>query len=62
MPMALTTNLRDYLVTAAWRAELGQGLVEYSLILTFIAVVAITAVTFLGSDISSALSSIAQAL
>lgn len=42
--------------------EDGQGLVEYSLILAFIAVVAIVAVTFLGTDISSALSSIGNAL
>jgi Flp pilus assembly pilin Flp len=60
--MALTTNLREALAAAAWRAELGQGLVEYSLVLVFIAVVAVAALTFLGSDISSALSSIAGAL
>lgn len=42
--------------------EDGQGLVEYSLILAFIAVVAIVAVTFLGTDLSSALSSIGNAL
>jgi Flp pilus assembly pilin Flp len=45
-----------------WREDNGQGLVEYSLILAFIAVVAVVAVTFLGSDISSALSSIGLAL
>lgn len=42
--------------------ENGQGLVEYSLILVFVAVVAIAALTFLGTDISSALSSIGLAL
>jgi Flp pilus assembly pilin Flp len=42
--------------------EDGQGLVEYSLILAFIAVVAILAVTVLGTDLSSALSSIGNAL
>ncbi|MGO9884713.1 MAG: Flp family type IVb pilin [Solirubrobacteraceae bacterium] len=42
--------------------EDGQGLVEYSLILAFIAAVAILAVTFLGTDLSSALSSIGNAL
>ena len=42
--------------------ENGQGLVEYSLIMVFIAVVSIVALTFIGSDISSALSSIGLAL
>jgi Flp pilus assembly pilin Flp len=42
--------------------EAGQGLTEYALILFFIAVVAIAALTFLGSDISSILSQVANAL
>jgi Flp pilus assembly pilin Flp len=42
--------------------ESGQGLVEYSLILVFVVVVAIAALTFLGSDISLALSSIGNHL
>jgi Flp pilus assembly pilin Flp len=42
--------------------EAGQGLTEYALILFFIAVVCIAALTFLGSDISSLLSSIANSL
>jgi Flp pilus assembly pilin Flp len=44
------------------REETGQGLSEYALILFFIAVVAIAALTFLGSDISSLLSKVANAL
>jgi pilus assembly protein Flp/PilA len=42
--------------------EEGQGLAEYALILAFIAVVAISALIFLGSDISSLLSKVANAL
>ena len=42
--------------------ESGQGLVEYSLILAFVAVVAIAAVTFLGSDLSVAFSHIGTSL
>jgi Flp pilus assembly pilin Flp len=44
------------------RDEAGQGLAEYALILAFIAVVAITALIFLGSDISSMLSKVAEDL
>jgi pilus assembly protein Flp/PilA len=50
------------LVTKAVRDETGQGLTEYALILFFIAVVAIAALTFLGSDISSILSQVANSL
>jgi Flp pilus assembly pilin Flp len=39
--------------------EEGQGLAEYALILTFIAVVAILALTFLGTQISTLLSNVA---
>jgi pilus assembly protein Flp/PilA len=44
------------------RDEEGQGLAEYALILAFIAVVAISAVLLLGSDISSLLNKVAEAL
>jgi Flp pilus assembly pilin Flp len=44
------------------RGEEGQGLAEYALILFFIAVVAIAALTFLGSDISSLLSKVGEKL
>jgi pilus assembly protein Flp/PilA len=43
---------------AALRREDGQGLAEYALILALIAVVAILALVFLGTQISSILSSI----
>jgi Flp pilus assembly pilin Flp len=44
----------------ALRSEEGQGLAEYALILTFIAVVAILALTFLGTQISSLLSNVGK--
>ena len=40
----------------------GQGLVEYALILAFVVVVAIVALTFLGSDVSQAISNIGNSL
>jgi Flp pilus assembly pilin Flp len=42
--------------------EEGQGLAEYALTLTFIAVVAIVAATFIGADISSLISKLATSL
>jgi Flp pilus assembly pilin Flp len=54
-----TIHTRIYTIL---HGEEGQGLVEYALILFFIAVVAIAALTFLGSDISSLLSNVANAL
>jgi len=42
--------------------ETGQGLTEYALILFFVAIVAILALTFLGTQITSVISSIATAL
>ena len=44
-----TVDLRS--VLARMREEAGQGLAEYALILAFIAVVAVLALTFLGGDI-----------
>jgi Flp pilus assembly pilin Flp len=46
------------LVKLAGRAETGQGLAEYALILAFIAVLAIAAVGFLGGQINVMLSDI----
>jgi Flp pilus assembly pilin Flp len=57
----VVADVRGLLVRAV-REEAGQGLVEYALILFFIAVVAIAALTFLGSDISSILSQVATSL
>ena len=59
--MSLISNLRDVCLRAI-RDEDGQGLSEYALILFFIAVVCIAALTFLGSDISSLLSNVATSL
>jgi pilus assembly protein Flp/PilA len=44
------------------RDERGQGLAEYALILALIAVLAIAAVTFLGGQINSILSSVGGAI
>jgi pilus assembly protein Flp/PilA len=49
-------------VMAVLRREEGQGLVEYGLILFFIALVAIAALTFLGKDISNLLSEVGNQL
>jgi pilus assembly protein Flp/PilA len=40
----------------------GQGLVEYGLILAFIAVVAILALSFLGGGVSNALSTVGTSI
>ena len=44
------------------RDEAGQGLAEYALILSLIAIVAIAALVFLGSQISGLLSAIGAAI
>lgn len=44
------------------RREEGQGLAEYALILALIAVLAIAAVTFLGSNINSILSNVGNSI
>jgi Flp pilus assembly pilin Flp len=46
----------------AMRDEEGQGLSEYALILVFVAIVAVLALTFLGTTITSILSSVATSL
>jgi Flp pilus assembly pilin Flp len=50
-------SLRDRVsrLTAGSRAEAGQGLAEYALILSFIAIVAIAALAFFGVQLSSVL-------
>jgi Flp pilus assembly pilin Flp len=42
------------------RAEDGQGLVEYAMVLTFVGAVAIVALALVGSDITSILSALAS--
>ena len=49
-------------VVLALRDEEGQGLSEYALILVFVAIVAIAALTFLGSRITSVLSTVANSI
>ena len=47
---------------AAMRHEDGQGLAEYALILALIAIVAIIALIFLGSQVSSILSTVGSSV
>jgi pilus assembly protein Flp/PilA len=47
---------------AGWGDEQGQGLVEYALILTLIAIVCIVALVFLGNNVSSTLSGIGMSV
>ncbi len=47
-------------ISTASRDEQGQGLTEYALILFFVAIVAILALTFLGTQITSVISSVAS--
>ena len=58
---AILSTIHGRIETIA-RGEEGQGLAEYALILFFIAVVAVAALTFLGSDISSLLSAVGNGL
>jgi Flp pilus assembly pilin Flp len=44
------------------RHDEGQGLAEYALIISLIAIVAIVALMFLGNNISSTLSSVGNAI
>lgn len=59
--LSLYVNLQNRLFQVL-RDEEGQGLSEYALILVFIAIVAIAALTFLGGRITSVLSSVANSL
>jgi pilus assembly protein Flp/PilA len=45
-------------IMAVVRGEEGQGLVEYGLILVFVAIVAIAALTILGTDIANLLTEV----
>lgn len=50
------------LIAAFRRADLGQGLAEYALILALIAIVAIIALIFLGGQVSSILSNVGNSV
>ena len=54
--------LMHSLLAALRRDEEGQGLAEYALILALIAIVAILALIFLGTQISTILSTIGNAI
>lgn len=50
------------LISGLTNREEGQTLTEYGLLLAFIAILAILAITFLGQEISTLFSDIAQSL
>jgi pilus assembly protein Flp/PilA len=54
-------NLHSRMVTRL-RGEEGQGLVEYGLIITFVAIVAIAGLTILGNDVSALLEEVGEKL
>jgi len=60
--MALFNDLYLKVLSALYRDEEGQGLAEYALILALIAIVAIAALTLLGTQISGILNTIQAAL
>lgn len=47
---------------AAWRDQRGQGLAEYALILALIVLLSIAALVFLGTQISTILSTISESI
>jgi pilus assembly protein Flp/PilA len=56
------TSLFDRLLALLDRETRGQGLAEYALILALIAIVAIVALIFLGSQVSSILSTVGNSV
>ena len=50
------------LLERMFRHDEGQGLAEYALIISLIAIVAIVALMFLGNNISTTLSSVGNAI
>jgi len=56
------TYFMEILSSAVSRKEQGQGLAEYALILALIAVIAIAALVFLGTKISTILSTVGAKL
>lgn len=49
-------------MTSGRRPQQGQGLVEYALIVALIALITVVALVFLGDQVSSILSAIADAI
>jgi pilus assembly protein Flp/PilA len=63
--MKLIDNVRSAITVALSRlgaGDGGQGLAEYGLILALVAVVAVGAVTLLGTNVQSTLNSIASSI
>ncbi len=60
--MALLNDLYLRVISALDRDEEGQGLAEYALILALIAIVAIIALIFLGTQVSSILSTVGKSI
>lgn len=58
----MLTRYSGKLVASLRRSEQGQGLAEYALILALIAIVAILALIFLGSQISDKLTIVGNAI
>jgi pilus assembly protein Flp/PilA len=54
--------LIDYVLSVLKRDEEGQGLAEYALILALIAIVAIIALIFLGTQVSTILSTVGDSI
>jgi len=52
----------DYVLGIMHRDDEGQGLAEYALILALIAIVAIVALIFLGTQVSSILSTVGTSI
>jgi pilus assembly protein Flp/PilA len=59
--LSMIANLQSLLARMV-RDEEGQGLAEYALILVFVAIVVIAALTLLGSNISSVLNHVATSI
>ena len=55
-------RLQSWTQAAMPRLQHGQGLAEYALILALIAIVAIVALIFLGSKVSSVLSTVGKSI
>ena len=61
MSVLLFPTLRVLLPRRVW-AQKGQGLAEYALILSLIAIVAISALIFIGEDVVTLLSNTGQSV
>ena len=61
-PPFLVWHEGEWLCSPCSRPEAGQGLVEYALLLAMIAVVAIVALSFIGSQIVAVLSTVGSSI